>query len=86
MSNDERKSGDAAGEGDLREQLGVLGEDLRVLGRRVKELAARQMHAAGDRASAVADDLGECVRDRPLQSLLTAAGIGVLAGILLGRR
>ncbi len=75
---------DAAG--DLRSQIGVIGDDIRTLGRQVKQITSRQLHAVGDRATAMADAVGDRVRDQPMRAVLIAAGVGAVLGLLLRRR
>jgi len=65
--------------GDAREQLGVIGEDLRSLGRQVRR-------SVSNRAAEVGASFDEVVRESPVRSVLIAAGVGALAGMLLWRR
>jgi ElaB/YqjD/DUF883 family membrane-anchored ribosome-binding protein len=60
---------------DLRDQAAVVGGD-------VRELAA----TAGDVALAQVEPIEDFVRDKPLKSVLIAAGIGALFGLIFLRR
>lgn len=73
-------------DGDVRAQIGVIGEDIRNLGKQVRHLAGQQLHSIGDRANAFAEGVGERVRERPMRAVLIAAGVGALAGLLFWRR
>jgi len=81
-----RTTAAAVANGDVREQLGVIGEDLRTLGRQVREMTTQQLHQVGDRAKAMGEDFGEVVKANPFRSLLIAAGVGALAGLFFWRR
>jgi ElaB/YqjD/DUF883 family membrane-anchored ribosome-binding protein len=59
----------------LREQAGVVRDDVRDLAR-----------VAGDSAVQKLDPLQEYVREKPLRSLLIAAGVGAVFGMLFLRR
>ncbi len=52
------------------------------VGRDVQELAS----AAGDMARHQLDPLAEYVQAKPVKSLLIAAGVGAMLGLILGRR
>lgn len=60
---------------DLREQAGVVRDDMRDLAR-----------AAGDAAVQQLDPIQEYVRDKPLKSMLIAAGVGAVFGMVFLRR
>lgn len=82
---------------ELRQQARVVKEDLRGLGRTAKGVAQEKFGGAREKA---AEYLGEgkkkvvefegqvegYIRQKPLQSILIAAGAGVLLGFLLSRR
>lgn len=81
----------------LRSQTETVREDLGELGRLAKQAAKEKLDeareaAAGyyDRSRTKADELEtqlvDYVRAKPLKSVLIAAGIGALFGILLSRR
>lgn len=84
-------------DGDLREQVRVLTDDVKELGRLTKEAlvgkvesaktSARSAVEAGrDRAVDYRDQLADITREKPLKSVLVAAGVGALLGLFLGRR
>jgi ElaB/YqjD/DUF883 family membrane-anchored ribosome-binding protein len=81
-----RHSSVAVANGEVREQLGVIGEDLRTLGRQVRQMTTRQLHDVGDRAKAIGENFGKVVGHNPFRSVLIAAGVGALAGLLFWRR
>jgi len=60
---------------ELKEQAGVVRDDVRDLAR-----------AAGNSAVAQLDPIEEYVREKPLKSLLIAAGVGAVFGLLFLRR
>jgi ElaB/YqjD/DUF883 family membrane-anchored ribosome-binding protein len=79
------------------QQLGVLGEDVKELGRMGKDAIVEKIGAVKDAAGhAVAhgrdkvveyrDAVADRTREQPIKSLLIAAGVGALVGIVLGRR
>jgi len=59
----------------FRQQAGVFGEDVRALAR-----------AAGDTAVGKLDPILDYVRDKPLKSLLVAAGAGAILAMIFSRR
>lgn len=99
LSSDSR-TGDALSTNDtsdLREQVRVLGEDVRELGRLSKAAIAEKVgaakNAAGhaveysrDKALEYRDVVAEKTREQPIKSLLIAAGVGAVIGLVLGRR
>ena len=68
--------------GGNREGMAELRGHAEAVGRDVQELAA----AAGHVARQQLDPLAEYVQAQPVKSLLMAAGVGALLGIILGRR
>lgn len=81
----------------LRQQTGAVREDLGELGRLAKQAAREKLDDAREAASGYydhgrkkADELetqvADYVRTKPLKSVLIAAGIGALFGILISRR
>jgi ElaB/YqjD/DUF883 family membrane-anchored ribosome-binding protein len=81
----------------LRQQTGAVREDLGQLGRLAKQAAKEKLDEARDTAAAYYDhgrkkadeletQLADYVRTKPLKSILIAAGIGALFGILISRR
>lgn len=81
----------------LRQQAGTVGEDLRELGRLSKEAAREKIEGARhsaeelarqarDRAVQIEGQVEDYVRRRPIQSLLMAAGAGVVLGWWLSSR
>jgi ElaB/YqjD/DUF883 family membrane-anchored ribosome-binding protein len=81
----------------LRAQTGAVKEDLGKLGRLAKDAAREKLGDAREtateyyqhgrrRAGEVEAQLVDYVRTKPLKSVLIAAGIGALIGILASRR
>jgi ElaB/YqjD/DUF883 family membrane-anchored ribosome-binding protein len=81
----------------LRDQARTVGRDLNELGHTAKAAAAegaqqlreqaRRMGERGrERAQELQDELGTYISDRPLKSVLVAAGAGLLLGYIMGRR
>ena len=82
---------------EVRQQVRVVRDDVRELGRAAKGAAGevyddvrRQtgefVEARKQRATEFEDQIVEYVRQKPLQSVLIAAGAGALLGFLLTRR
>lgn len=63
------------GQTELREQAAIVGRD-------VRDLAV----SAGAAAREQVDPLEEYVREKPLKSMLIAAGVGALLGVVFLRR
>jgi ElaB/YqjD/DUF883 family membrane-anchored ribosome-binding protein len=81
----------------LRQQTGAVKEDLGQLGRLAKQAAKEKLDEAREAAAGYygqgrkkADELetqlADYVRTKPLKSILIAAGVGALFGILISRR
>jgi len=81
----------------LRDQTATVKEDVRELGRITKEVSREKLqeakHVAGeyldkglDRAAQIEDSVVAYVREKPVKSILIAAGAGALLGFLLSRR
>lgn len=69
------KVADHTGMEDIREQAVAVGEDVRELARTAGKAAIDQM-----------DPIEEYVREKPIKSLLIAAGVGALIGAVFLRR
>ena len=88
----------AAGSTDeLRQHVKTVREDLGQLGRAAKNVAQEKLGEARryadehldqgkQKASEIEDQLEEYIRNKPLKSVLIAAGAGALIGYLLGRK
>jgi ElaB/YqjD/DUF883 family membrane-anchored ribosome-binding protein len=81
----------------LREQARTVGRDLNELGNIAKSAAAEGVNTLRDQArqygeraqekvQEVEDSVGTYISERPIQSVLIAAGVGVALGYFLGRR
>ena len=81
----------------LRNQGETLGRDLRELGHLTKEAAQETLRDTRQSASELYDQgrrkagdleaqVAEYVKEKPVQSVLIAAGVGLLLGALLSRR
>jgi ElaB/YqjD/DUF883 family membrane-anchored ribosome-binding protein len=88
--------GGTGSSGDLKETAAQVGENLRNLGGQVREQATQQYEQLRDQASdyyeqgrqramEVEQSLEQYVHEKPIQSLLIAAGVGMLLGILWKR-
>ncbi len=82
---------------EVRQHAKAVNEDLRGLGRATKEVAQEKMGDAKQKAteyyeqgkkkaSEFEDQIESYVRQKPLKSVLIAAGVGILLGFLLSRR
>ena len=82
--------------GQLKESASQVGEDLRNLGSQARDAATQTYEQlrqqAGDyyeqgraRATEMEQNLEQYVQEKPIQSLLMAAGVGLLLGILWKR-
>lgn len=82
---------------DLREQVRVLGEDLKELGRLTKTVLGQKVDAGKtaaneaidrgrDKAVEYRDRVADLAREQPIKSILIAAGVGAVLGLILGRR
>ena len=81
----------------LKQQGAAVREDLRELGRLTKEASQEKLQQAKqtaseylergrDKAGQVEDTVVSYVREKPIKSVLLAAGAGALLGFLLSRR
>lgn len=81
----------------LRDKASALREDLREIGslapdaarekfRAMKSDASQCMESARERVADAKEGVEEFIRERPIQSVMIAAGAGVLVGLLLSRR
>jgi ElaB/YqjD/DUF883 family membrane-anchored ribosome-binding protein len=74
----------------LREKASTVRDDLRDLGRLTREAAQEKLadarQAGREKAAELEDRVESYVREKPLQSLLIAGGVGLLLGFLLRRR
>jgi ElaB/YqjD/DUF883 family membrane-anchored ribosome-binding protein len=71
----------------IREQAGAVGEDLRKLGGMVrdaaKDMAARHLEQTGKTYGEIEERVTGYIREKPVQSVLIAAGAGVVLGWLV---
>ena len=90
------QGGTSGGASDIREAASQVGQNLRDLGGQVRDTATQQYEQlrqqAGDyyeqgrqRAMEMEQSLEQYVQDKPIQSLLIAAGVGMLLGVLWKR-
>jgi ElaB/YqjD/DUF883 family membrane-anchored ribosome-binding protein len=81
----------------LRDQTETVREDIRKLGRIARDAAHEKLdearHTASDyveqgreKAEQLEDQLVEYVREKPVKSMLIAAGLGIFVGILWAKR
>ena len=81
----------------LRDQTKVVKDDVRELGRVAKEASKEQLQEAKqvasqyleksrEKATEVEDSVIRYVREKPVKSMVIAAGAGALLGFLLSRR
>ena len=71
----------------IREQAGVVGDDLRKLGSlardAAKDVAARYLDQGGRSLGQMEDRVAGYIREKPVQSVLIAAGAGLALGWLV---
>jgi ElaB/YqjD/DUF883 family membrane-anchored ribosome-binding protein len=93
---EEGNAGQTGGTGDLRETVGQVGQNLRDVGSQARNMAteqydqvrqqAQEYYEQGrERAREIEQSLEQYVQEKPMQSLLIAAGVGMLLGILWKR-
>jgi ElaB/YqjD/DUF883 family membrane-anchored ribosome-binding protein len=81
----------------MRDTARQVKDDVRALGTQMRDVANEKMHGLKDqaaeyyrqgkiRARAIEEDMVDYIREKPMTSLLVAAGVGVLLGIFLRRR
>ena len=71
---------------EFREKAAQVGEDLRVLGTVTRKAATEYYEQGLDKAKEFEKTVETRIREHPLQSVGIAAGVGFLAGFLIGRR
>lgn len=82
---------------DLRDQVRNLGDDLKELARLTKSALGQKVHAAKGSAASVydrsrdkaveyRDHIVDAARENPLKSILIAAAVGAVLGLVFGRR
>ncbi|MGB7157417.1 MAG: hypothetical protein WBD40_05090 [Tepidisphaeraceae bacterium] len=92
----ESESQGAQGQGQMRETAAQVQENLRNLGGQVRDAASEKYsklrEQAGEyyehgrqRATEMEHSLEQYVQEKPIQSILIAAGVGVLLGVLWKR-
>lgn len=95
--SDEISAQNASAASQLRSQSETVREDLGQLGRLAKDAAKEKLGdarvAAADyyehgrkKAGELENQVADYVRTKPLKSILIAAGVGALVGLLLSRR
>jgi len=96
MNEPTGQTGQTGGAGDLRETASQVGQSVRDLGGQVRDVAteqyeqvrrqAQEYYEQGrERAREVQQNLESYIQEKPIQSLLIAAGVGMLLGILWKR-
>ena len=70
----------------FRQQASTVKDDLRELGRRGLDAAQEKLGEAKQKAQSVEGQIEDYVRQKPLKSVLIAAGAGLVLGLLLRRR
>ena len=89
-------AGSTGGQGDLKEAAAQVGQNLRDLGSQVRDTATQQYEQlreqatdyyqqGRERAMEMEQSLEQYVQEKPIQSLLIAAGVGMLLGMLWKR-
>ena len=71
---------------EFREKAARVGEDIRELGSVAKETATAYYEQGVEKAKEFENTMEARIRDNPVQSVCIAAGVGFLAGFLIGRR
>ena len=96
MSRINEGQGQAGGTGDIRQSAAQVGQNIRDLGGQVRDVATEQYEQlknqaqdyyeqGRERAREMQQNLESYVQEKPIQSLLIAAGVGMLLGILWKR-
>src|SRR5438105_10827492 len=96
MSRMNEGQGQAGGAGDIRQTASQVGQNIRDLGGQVRDVATEQYEQiknqaqdyyeqGRERAREMQQNLEGYVQEKPIQSLLIAAGVGMLLGILWKR-
>ena len=91
------KASEGGGQGDLRETAAQVKENLRDIGGQVRDQATQSYEQMRDQASEYYEEgrrramemeqtLEQYVQEKPIQSLLIAAGIGMFLGMIWKRR
>ena len=70
----------------LRDQATVLGEDVQELGRIARTAVTEKYEEGLEKAQQMEKSLETQIKHYPLRSVAIAAGVGLVVGILLGRR
>lgn len=85
-----RKDGETPHSEELKESLVEAGANLRQAATNAVPAAQEQLHRTGDTVTAQAQSLetslSECIREKPISSVLIAAAIGMFAGLFFLRR
>lgn len=69
----------------VRESARKVGEGIGEMGDVAKKAALEAAELSKEKASALVGEIEQFVRDKPVQSVLIAAGVGVVVGLLLRR-
>lgn len=69
----------------VRESARKVGEGIGEMGDVAKKAALEAAEMSKEKASALVVEIEQFVRDKPVQSVLIAAGVGVVVGLLLRR-
>lgn len=69
----------------VRESARKVGEGIGEMGDVAKKAALEAAEMSKEKASALVGEIEQFVRDKPVQSVLIAAGVGVVVGLLLRR-
>ena len=73
------------GQQDLKQAATQVGENLRAVGTQVRDQATEYYEQGRQRAMEMEQTLEQYVHDKPIQSLMIAAGVGMLLGMLWKR-
>ena len=96
MSQGKHEQSGAGGKEQLRESAAQVGENLRDIGGQVRDVASEKYNELRDQASEYYEEgrqrameweqgLEQYVQEKPIKSLLIAAGVGLLLGMLWKR-
>ena len=96
MSRMNEPTGQGGATGDIRETASQVGQNIRDLGSQMRDAASQQYdqvrqqaqeyyEQGRERAREIEQSLEQYVQEKPIQSLLIAAGVGMLLGILWKR-
>jgi ElaB/YqjD/DUF883 family membrane-anchored ribosome-binding protein len=86
MSTAQKATSNHVSAQELREQTHVVAQDIQALGRLAKSAAIEKYEQGVNKAKQLEKSFEEEVRKHPVRSVLIAAGVGLVVGLVIGRR